>query len=109
VSNVKLQIGGRDFSVACAPGEEEHVTMLGRRIDEKVHAAGAAGGSSDARMLLFAALLLADDVHELRHGDETPPPPDYSGDCARLCHAAEAAAGRLEKLADDLERATAST
>ena len=104
MSNVKLNIGGRDFSVACAAGEEEHVKMLGRRIDDKVHAAGSAGGSSDARMLLFAALLLADEVHELRHSDETPPP-DNSAELARICEGVEAAAGRIEKLANDLESA----
>jgi cell division protein ZapA len=106
VSNVKLQIGGREFTVACSPGEEEHVQMLGRRIDDKVHAAGTASGSSDSRMLLFAALLLADEVHELRHGDETTvPPPDNSAELARICQSVETAAGRIEKLASDLESA----
>lgn len=106
ISNVKLHIGGRDFTVACAPGEEEHVRMLARRIDDKVHAAGAASGNSDSRMLLFAALLLADEAHELRHGDADSPP-DNSAEIARLCESVEAAAQRIEKLANDLEQATA--
>ena len=105
MSNVKLQIGGREFTVACAPGEEEHIRMLATRIDEKIRAAGAATGSSDSRMLLFAALLLADEAHELRHGE--PAAPD--AELARLCEGVEAAAQRIEKLAGDLEQATAGT
>ena len=34
MSNVNLEIGGRQYSVASADGEEEHVALLGRRIDE---------------------------------------------------------------------------
>ena len=33
MSNVTLTIGGRDYTVACAAGEETHVVGLGRLID----------------------------------------------------------------------------
>ena len=69
MSNLNLSIGGRTFTVACAPGEEDHVATLGRMIDEKLQAMNGAGGQSEARMLLFAALLLADEVHEARNGN----------------------------------------
>jgi cell division protein ZapA len=110
MSNVRLNIGGRDFSVACAPGEEQHIALLGRLVDDKLRTMGGIAGSSESRMLLFATLLLADELHESRHGGEPPPDqprPQDSADIARLCAAIEAASGRLEKLAAELENAAA--
>ena len=66
MSNLNLIIGGRDYAVACAPGEEMHITALGEMIDAKLAATPATAGSGEARTLLFAALLLADELHEAR-------------------------------------------
>ncbi len=92
MSNVNLSIGGRSYTVACAAGEEAHVTSLGRLIDEKVQSIGT--GHNEIRQLLFAALILADELHEAR---KTAVPsasstPDHSA-------ALEAIADRLEKCA----------
>jgi cell division protein ZapA len=65
MSNVTLHIGGRDYTVACAEGEETHVSELGALIDGKIQAMG--GGHNEPRQLLFAALLLADELHEAKH------------------------------------------
>ncbi len=106
MSNVRLEIGGREFSVACAPGEEAHIAQLGQRIDDKLRAMGGATGQSESRMLLFAALLLADEVHELTNRTGAPPPAEDHGPAlTKLVEAIEDAAGTLEKLADTLESA----
>lgn len=68
MNEVGLQIGGRTYRVACAPGEEERVRRLGATIAEKLAALGNPAGP-DAQNLLFAALLLADEVHEARERD----------------------------------------
>jgi len=96
-------IGGREFKVACAEGEEAHVTDLGRLIDSKV-ANMNMSGQSEGRMLLFAALLLADELHELKHRGGTVEPaksevPVDDQLAARLETVAEA----LEKCASHLE------
>ena len=65
MANVTLTIGGRDFMLACADGEEAHVTRLAQMIDEKLTQAGVVG-QTEPRMLLFASLMLADELHELR-------------------------------------------
>lgn len=106
MSNVRLRIGGREFPVACADGEEEHIALLGQQIDDKLRAAGGVVGQSESRMLLLAALLLADELHEAQAGSP-PPPPDRTADVERLCSGIEAAAARLEKLALHLEQAAA--
>lgn len=114
MSNVRLEIGGREFSVACAPGEEAHIAALGEQIDGKLRAMGGTTGQSESRTLLFAALLLADEVHELKHREGAPPPPpppppqpveDHGPALTRLVEGIESAAATLEKLADTLEAA----
>jgi len=104
VSNVKLRIGGRDYTVACAEGEESHVADLGRSIDDKIQAMGASG-QSEVRQLLFAALVLADELHEARGrpGMAPQPAPAPAVDPDRHAPALEALAERLEKCAAALE------
>ena len=105
MSNVSLEIGGRQYSVASADGEEEHVALLGRRIDDKLRTMGGAAGQSESRMLLFAALLLADEIHEMTVRGGAPAPADDGPTVARVAEGIEAAARRIEKLATDLEQA----
>ena len=101
MSNVTLHIGGRSYTVACAAGEEEHVTGLGKVIDDKLHAMGNMTAQSETRQLLFAALLLADEVHEARHRGGTPA---ASAAPAFDPAALERLADRIEKCASALER-----
>lgn len=102
MSNVKLEIGGRQFTVACAKGEEDHVTGLGEMIAAKISTMGDVAGQSESRMLLFAALLLADELHDAnsRGTDQSVAQPGLSAVSAqRLDEIAE----RLENLASRLE------
>ncbi|NLE59845.1 MAG: cell division protein ZapA [Planctomycetes bacterium] len=102
MSNVTLTIGGRNYPITCADGEEEHVMGLGRQIDERLKNMGAGNGQSEARTLLFAALLLADENHELRNpntGGET------GGDLAKqIAPMLDELASRLESCATILEQ-----
>ena len=75
MSNVTLDIAGHSFTIACAEGEEDHVLMLGRMIDEKLGQMPNVSGQSETRMLLFSSLLLADELHELKFRQETSPSP----------------------------------
>ena len=75
MSNVVLAIGGREYSMACAAGEEAHIGELGRMIDDKLRSLPDRANQNDSRSLLFAALLLADELHELRKS-AAPSQPD---------------------------------
>lgn len=106
MSNVVLSIGGRNFTVACAEGEEQHVQQLGSMIDAKLESMGDIAGQSEARILLFAALLLADELHELQsnggsagNGAVADAPAMVDGAAKLLDSVAE----RLENLALRLE------
>lgn len=104
MSNVTLEIGGRQFSVASADGEEDHVVKLGRMIDDKLRAMGGAAGQSESRMMLFAALLLADEIHEIKTRGGAPLPEDPAPVIDKIAHGIEVAAKRIENLALSLER-----
>lgn len=105
MSNVRLEIGGRQFTVACAEGEEEHVAGLGRMIAAKLRAMGDVSGQNESRMLLFAALLLADELYDTNaraaaRAKAAAPGPAFSPESAKRL---DAIAERLENLAGRLE------
>jgi cell division protein ZapA len=104
MSDVTLTIAGRDYAVACAPGEEDHVRKLGALIDARVQSLGQSGAQSETRALLFAALLLADENHELNsRGTGTRVPSAPAAEDERLADKLEALAIRLESCADAIE------
>lgn len=101
MKDVKLQIAGRDYMVACAPGEEQHLAMLGQMIDDKIAALPNLAGQSDTRRFLYAALLLADELHERQQEPQVSQQVPQSDTAEKL----EALASHLEALADELEGA----
>ena len=114
MKNMTLIIGGRDYVVACAKGEEAHVATLGGIIEEALASSPPGVGQSETRSLLFAALLLADEVHAARARAND----DTAEVAAEAQAAAEATAqrrgkmlamiaGRLENIAAHLETAPA--
>lgn len=102
MSNVHLDIAGRRYSIACAAGEEAHITMLGASINAKLADMPAMTNQSEQRTLLFAALLLADELHEaeakLAAAASAPVPAP-----ATVPPAAQISPIPLENLADKLE------
>ena len=106
MSNVTLSIGGRDYMVACADGEESHITALGHAVDRKLASMPGAAGLSEVRALLFNALVLADELHEARAA--TPLQAELGLDnqapaASAVTPALDQLAGRLEQLATQLE------
>ncbi len=56
-----VEIGGRDFTVACQPGEEPFLQSAARMLDtEAAVVLGQIGRMPAERMLLMAGLMLAD-------------------------------------------------
>ncbi|MEW4448148.1 cell division protein ZapA [Qipengyuania sp. JC766] len=66
MSEVRLNIGGRPYTIACGPGEEEHVAGLGALLQEKLDQLGGALSVQESQNLLFAALYVADELVESR-------------------------------------------
>ncbi|HEX8063019.1 MAG TPA: cell division protein ZapA [Allosphingosinicella sp.] len=108
MASVEVEIAARKYSVACRDGEEAHLRSVAAIVDSKAQDAAAALGSlSEARQLLFASLLLADELKEHRSGQ--PPAPQAPtaappGIDPGIVDALERLAGRVERLADTIER-----
>lgn len=92
MSEVALQIGGRTWRVACAPGEEERVQRLGATVADKLASLGSKV-TADAQNMLFAALLLADEVLEARDAARSA-----SDEIGATSNGAEPASGNHDQL-----------
>lgn len=99
-NEVRLSVGGRSYTVACAPGEEERVRSLGDEIDGKLSSLGGNLAPQEAQNLLFAALLLADDLREARSIIETREGrlDELTAQVAQLQEAARGRDGEIEAL-----------
>lgn len=114
MSNVTISIGGRNFAVSATDGEESHIEMLGRMIDERARRI-VAHTQSEPRMLLFAALVLADELHEAHKSAPVPAAPEEparalpTGPSPEVLARIDTIAARVEKLAAHLEHAGAAS
>jgi cell division protein ZapA len=65
MSQVSITINGRDYTIACDDGQEDHLTRLSdylnSRIGEVVAAVGQVG---DTRLLVMLGLLIADELSD---------------------------------------------
>jgi cell division protein ZapA len=64
---VEIEIGGRNFEVACQEGEEHYLKAAAKMLDEEASVLTAQiGRVPEARMLLMAGLMLADKTAGLQ-------------------------------------------
>lgn len=62
---VELNIGGRNYKIACEKGEEEHLFKLSKYVDNKAaELSSAMGHISEPLLLLMTALQIADELSE---------------------------------------------
>ena len=109
MSDVTINIAGRNYTVACGAGEEPHIAELGRMIDRKLTEIPSLSSQSEARALLFASLLLADDLHECKQGmtgsdTGSDTGADKGADTDEVAEALENLAEKLEGIASRLEQ-----
>ena len=72
---ISVEIGGREFKVACGAGEELHLRTAAGLLDgESKKVSAAAGQLPESRMLLMSGLMLADrmsaQVEQERYAEE---------------------------------------
>src|SRR3546814_11102105 len=66
MSQLSITINGRNYSIACEDGQEEHLTKLAGYLDMRVgELVGAVGQVGAARLLRMAALLVADELSDV--------------------------------------------
>jgi len=122
MARVSISINNQTYDIACADGEEQHILDLAGVVDAKVgELVNAIGQAGEARLLAMAGLLMADDLGEARDEIATlrsaaeiaapavepavEPGVEPVVDEKRLADVLDAMAGRIETIAQDLERA----
>ena len=105
MSTVTLTIGPKSYAVACADGEEAHITALGAIIAEKYNQLGASRAPLEAQNLLFAALFLADELADARKAGAEAPSSTAAAVDPEVVEALQAAISALER---DLHEARAA-
>lgn len=101
MSEMEIRIGGRPFTVACQPGEEQFLETAARLLDAEASAlVENLGRMSEAQMLLMAGLMLADRTagleDRLASTESAGPSPEALRRLEALVERAEALAGALE-------------
>ena len=77
-ARVTVSINGKDYPMACQPGEEAKVMALGNRIDEIARKISVSTGPiGESRLLVMAALIIADSLSEL---EKSAPSGNTAGD-----------------------------
>lgn len=67
MTEVSVNIHGRQYGITCDEGQESRVQQLGAYVDDKVRDMAAAGAASnDTQLLVLASILMADELFELR-------------------------------------------
>lgn len=65
MSQLDIQINGRNYNIACDDGQEEHLQKLGKFFGDRVEELAAAMGQvGDARLMLMAGLMVADELSD---------------------------------------------
>ena len=91
MAKADIQLRGRSYSIACAPGQESRIQALSRQLDARVNQiAGAVGDIGDERLL--------DELDSARRST-----PGSATSEARAAEALLKAASRITSLAERME------
>lgn len=65
MKTVQARVYGKEYTLACDPGQENHLAQLTKQINARAdRLEKAVGKGSDALMLLYTALMVADELHD---------------------------------------------
>ncbi|MEE2921729.1 cell division protein ZapA [Hyphomonas sp.] len=99
MAKADIQLRGRAYSIACAPGQEGRIETLSRQLDARVkQIEGAVGDIGEERLLLITALALLDELDTARRSA-----PGSSASEAKAAEALVKAASRITALAERME------
>ncbi|MEO0465268.1 MAG: cell division protein ZapA [Pseudomonadota bacterium] len=94
MAKADIEVFGRRYSVACAPGQESRLMDLGVQLDARINKiAEAVGDVGDDRLLLVAALSLLDELEAAK----AAPTAELEAEMARVL---SSAATRIDAVID---------
>lgn len=99
MARVNLEINGRKYTLGCDDGEEERLTRLGTKLDERISLlANQFGQIGDLRLLVMAGITLTDELED-HNNDVATQAAELSAEMEKDMAAKLAAAEKNEKLA----------
>jgi cell division protein ZapA len=118
MSQISITINGRDYSIVCDDGQEQHLSRLAEYLDKRVaELVDSVGQIGDARLLLMVGLLIADELSDayaelaIARGDADGAVLAQGGDgkgeqmAVEMAAMLESASRRIEAIAARLEQA----
>ena len=118
MSQISITINGRDYSIVCDDGQEQHLSRLAEYLDKRVaELVDSVGQIGDSRLLLMVGLLIADELSDayaelaISRGDADgavlAPGTDGKSEqmAAEMAAMLESASRRIEAIAARLEQA----
>ncbi len=104
MGEIKIEIRGQKYSLACRDGEEKRLTALAEYVDGKAKTLiDNLGQVGESRLLLMSALLIADELDECR--DSATKGLDGNTDFERLIKMMDKTSEAVEGIAERLESA----
>ena len=107
MSQINVEVNGRPYVVGCEDGQEHHLAELAKMFDRQVRQVRQdMGALGDTRLFLMGALLLADELADAKNrlaglqAELARLQADRARTESRAVQALEAAARRVEKLAE---------
>lgn len=72
MGKVSLEINGRKYAMGCEDGEEERLSRLGQKLDDRVsQMANQFGQIGDLRLLVMAGITMMDEVEDTLENVDT--------------------------------------
>ena len=103
MSQVKVNINDRNYSIACDDWQEAHLGKLGTYVDQRATELKASVGNiDDSRLLVMVALLIADELSDAYADLEKKKSADRGH--AQLADKEDAISIALDILAERIER-----
>lgn len=104
MGEIKIEIRGQRYSLACRDGEEKRLGELADYVDSKAKTLiDNLGQVGESRLLLMSALLIADELDECREGATKGA--DGKADLERLIKMMDKTSEAVEGIAERLESA----
>lgn len=104
MAKADIDVNNRRYSVACAPGQEARLAVLGSRLDKRVRdISEAVGDIGEARLFLIAGLALLDELEARGPAGASTPASAPSTEQVDIAAIEDKAARALAKAADRIE------
>lgn len=101
MAQVTITINSREYAIACEDGQEVRILQLARILDEKAKLLNLSVGQVNENMVLvMVGLLLADELSELKKGNNSSTPQGV--DNSRLQEIDSSVAQELKNLTNQI-------